>query len=386
MTRPLILFLAGVVLPVILAVAGAVLLREEEARNLQEDATARIARITGALFLREAALGSGTPPSAPSLDDPGAPSQARARAVLRAVERWAGYHTAVYLDGARTWASDPQFGPDRLPAAVVEAVRTGEQPAVPGGEIEQAAVVGLPGGDGTASLAILAAPLVPRSASLPLSNLLPVLTVAVILSVVAAWVLFQAPAATEMEEGRQRPGRMQTALVVLIPILAGWALLGYLRRDLERVGEEMTRRELSRTVALVRNRIPDVPVEEIQAVTGFDATRIEGGRVMETTVESAGLSAGLAQSPSPPAGLTSSGRVQADGSRAVYLALRQPGSGVLMLTTPDPDPRVRLHSTLLWFLSVVIALPGGAALLGGRLVSFPPPKARTAPAPDENGA
>lgn len=385
MTRPLILFLAGVVLPVILAVAGGVLLREEEARNLQEDATARIARITGALFLREAALGSGTPPSVPSLDDPGAPSN-RVRAVLRAVEREAGYHTAVYLDGARTWASDPEFGPDRLPSGVLEAVRGGEHPAAPGGELEQAAVVGLPGGGGTASLTVLAAPLVPRSASLPLSNLLPVLTVAVILSVVAAWVLFQSPAAVEAEEGRRPPGRMQTALVVLIPILAGWALLGYLRRDLERVGEVMTVRELTRTVALVRDRIPDAPVEELRAVTGFDATRIEGGRVMETTLESAELSAGLAQSPSPPAGLTSSGRVRADGSGVVYLAVRQPGRGVLMLTTPDPDPRVRLHSTLLWFLSVVIALPGAAALLGGRLVSFPSPEARRAPEGVEDGA
>lgn len=386
MTRPLILFLAGVVLPVILAVAGAVLLREEEARSLQEDATARIARITGALFLREAALSSGTPPSAPSLDDPGAPSEPRVRAVLRAVERMAGYHTAVYLDGARTWASDPEFGPDRLPAGVLEAVREGKQPAVPDGEMEQAAVVGLPGEGGTASLAVLAAPLVPRSASLPLSNLLPVLTVAVILSVVAAWVLFQTPTATEVEEGQRRPGRMQTALVVLIPILAGWALLGYLRRDLERVGERMTVQELSRTVALVRNRIPDAPVEELRAVTGFDATRIEGGRVMETTLESPELSAALAQGPSPPAGLTSSDRVRAGGEGAVYLALRQPGRGVLMLTAPDPDPRVRLYSNLLWFLSVVIALPGAAALLGGRLVSFPSPEARRAPEEVEDGA
>lgn len=366
MTRPLVLFLAGVVLPVILAVAGAVLLREQETRQLQEDAAARIARVTGSLLMREAALGSGAPPAPPSAESPGAPTAGQVRTVLRAVERMGGYHTAVYLDGARTWATDPSFGPDRLPPGVEEALRRGEHAGAPD-KVVQGAVVGLAGGEGTASFAVLAAPVVARSASLPLSNLLPVLTVAVILSVLAAWVLFQPPGENGGEAGRRRPGRMQTALVVLIPILAGWALLGYLRRDLERTVGEMTVRELTRTMAIVRSRIPGASVEEIRAVTGFDATRVERGSVVETTLESPGLRAGLARSPSPPAGLTSSGRVQARTTGAAYLALRQTAGGVLILTTPDPDPRVRLYSMLLWFLSVAIAVPGAAALLGGRL-------------------
>lgn len=367
MTRPLVLFLAGVVLPVILAVAGAVVLREQETRQLQEDAAARMARITGSLLMREAALGSGTPPAPPSGESPGAPTAGQVRTVLRAVERMAGYHTAVYMDGARTWATDPAFGPDRLPAEVEEALRRGEHAGAPA-EVVQGAIVGLAGGEGTASFAVLAAPVVARSASLPLSNLLPVLTVAVILSVLAAWVLFQPPSGAGGEAGGRRPGRMQTALVVLIPILAGWALLGYLRRDLDRTVGATTTRELSRTMAIIRSRIPGASVEEILAVTGFDATRVERGTIAATTLESPGLRAGLLRSPSPPAGLTSFGRVQGRTTGAAYLALREAGGGVLILTTPDPDPRVRLFSMLLWFLSVAIAVPGAAALLGGRLV------------------
>lgn len=289
----------------------------------------------------------------------------------RMVDRMTGYRVAFYREGIRRWTVDPPAGPDRVPPhARAELARAG------GGAVAA--------GDGAGSWHAVADGVVfaslarPRTPSLPLRSLLPVLGVALLLAVVAAAVLFD-PAAERGGRGAAGPaGRTQTALLVIIPLLAGWAVLGYLERDFSRKVERAVITDLTRAIALVRGGdLGLAPVDTVMRLTRFDATRIRSGAVEETTLAAPALGGELARTRFPPS-LAPLGAVRTGDEAARYLAVRQPDGSVLALTTPLPDARLSglrfrlfllgLGAALpaLLFLILVPAASSGAATLRGR--------------------
>jgi hypothetical protein len=252
--------------------------------------------------------------------------------VVWALERDAGYESAIYLRGARAVGSDIDFGPDSLAPRTVRAMATplpDQSVQVPGA---LGALVPLRTGAGgtTGSVALLAHPSTPRAdhfaaGALPLA-----------LIVAAGLILLRMAAVSPGSRRRDEDGGRTEFIVTSIPLLLSMAfvvlVVVHFRSDLEGYTTDFLAREL----AVAARMGPDLSAEDLARVTGADATILRSGQV-----ESSSLPPGLVLSRLPaeiPGEFRGTiwGRVSVPGDDVLLSAREREDGSALVLSEVHP--------------------------------------------------
>ncbi len=280
----------------------------------------------------------------------------------RVLELWpgiAGYRLALYLRGKRTVTTEPAFSPEvlhpetllalgREPEGMVLAVGTGKGmlrafQAVPGRPSEVAVLVAADqdtavGGVGT---------------SAPLT----VLFVVLLLSAAAAWLTLHPRQPVVPGSGDLEQSPLQWALITLVPLLAGVAILLSLDRDYRQTATLSLRDQMSRAIVLVKQVDRMGSVRDAQAITGFDAALLGGGTIETATRDDIDLRSALGELRPPPRNFTSSGIVGANHESRFNSAARTPDGATLILMGPRISQKLGALRTKLGLVGILVLLP-----------------------------
>ncbi len=358
MKRPYLTYLLAVVLPSALAVAAILAVARSEWAEVLHASDARVAHIlvaafeqdlggetdslvanaapTSGLDTTQATVGralvgdtvtglrtSGASPEvfvlAPPADGDPAASVRFASAPLEGdapgrIGRATGYALSLYLNGRRWASTEEPAGPETLPA--------------PGAPRPAGALAALGGGTfGDATIVALARrhDRVPGPVPVPL-----VLTIALLL-------LFAALSGWIQISGRPRgapPRRSRTmVLLALVPALTAGAFMIQMDWEFDTRLRETSAEDLSRALASASVRGVTASAEEVHRLTGFDATIVRGGEVVQSTL--AGPAPAVAALPEPPASLTVTGRVVNQRGPSAYAAHRTDEGAFVVVTAPE---------------------------------------------------
>jgi hypothetical protein len=308
--RTYLAFLLAVVLPAALAAAAGAVLADRAWQELRHDSQIRLGRMALRAFEEDAAPGI-------------APSPAQ-------VGRATGYRIALYEGSRRVAATEPPPGPDALERSVLEASGSpsGAVLRLPD-EGADAAVVSRPGPEARAgAYAVLVVAAEPAVASLPLPLLL-VTGLLLLFSSLAGWIQLAG-----------RPGGSSVASLLLlsaVPALTAGVFLIQADRLYRKAENDAERKDLSRALALARLRGVAGEPEQVRALTGFHAWRVQGGEAVATSLP--GPAEAVASLPAPPGSFTSTGRVATPEGEAAYVALRLPEGGFVVVTAARSSER-----------------------------------------------
>lgn len=291
-----------------------------------ETVSAMRPRESGAEVIVLTAAAPGDPPG--SLRYAGAPLTEAPLAVARS----AGSRLSLYLNGGRVLTTRDSLGPDTLSRETLVALSAAahglDLSGTDGALVALDHPVGLP-----SSVAVMVAPTTPPAPPVPL----PLMLVAGLLflfAAVAGWIQLGA-AGTADGAGR----RGSILLVSLVPVLTALGFLVQSDRLFQDAARSGTTRDLTRALAVASARGVAHSPELIRELTGFQATRVRGGQVEETTLDEP-LDA-LASLPAPPPSFTSAGTLATSEGPSLYVALRLPGRGLVVVSALTPDGRVR---------------------------------------------
>lgn len=256
--------------------------------------------------------------------------------VLEELTSITGYRLALYLRGTRTVTTEPPFSPEALHPDVLLALARQtdgmvlESDGVTGTLRAFQAIPGRP-----SDVAVLAAEeentdVVAGDVSAPVT----VLFVVLLLSGFAAWTTLHprdpvVPGTAQLEHST-----LQWSLVVLVPVMAGVAIVLSLDRDYRQSATVSMRDQLNRAIILVKQVDQIGSASAAGAITGFDAARLRAGSVEATTRDEADLIDALAELRPPPPNFTSSGVLALETETRFYSAARTPDGATLVLIGP----------------------------------------------------
>lgn len=158
--------------------------------------------------------------------------------------------------------------------------------------------------------------------------------------------------------------------MVLVPVLAGAAILMSFDRDYRQSATLSTRGQLSRAIILIRQVDRMGSVTGARAVTGFDAARIKGGAVEAATRDEADLIEVLGTLGPPSPNFTSSGVLALEDGNRFYSAARTPDGATMILIGPDSDKQLGEVRKRMGLAGILILLP---PLMFLWLADFPRP-------------
>ena len=256
--------------------------------------------------------------------------------VLEVLPSIAGYRLALYLRGRRTMTTVPTFSPAVLhPEVLLALARQAE-----GMALELDGVAGalrafqtIPGRP--SDVAVLAA--AEDDTSIEAAGMtapVTVLMVVLLLSGFAAWTTHNPRRPSVPIAGPVEQSTLQWSLVVLVPVIAGVAIVLSLDRDYRQSAAASMRDQLNRAIILVKQVDRISSVSAAGAITGFDAARLRAGGVEAATRDDVELISALAELRPPPPSFTSSGVMDVDGDTRFYSAARTPGGATLVLIGP----------------------------------------------------
>ena len=279
--------------------------------------------------------------------------------VLELLPSIAGYRLALYLRGTRTVTTEPPFSPEVLhPEVLLALARQAdgmvlEADGATGALRAFQAVPGRPSDVAVLAIATEDTRIAAGGTTAPVTGLI----VVVLLSGFAAWTTLHPRHPPESGAGPAERSTLQWSLVVLVPVLAGLAILLSLDRDFRRGATTNMRDQLSRAIILVEQVDRIGSASAARAITGFDAARLREGEVEVTTRDEPDLIDALGELRPPPPNFTSSGTLTvADGTR-FYSAARTPNGATLALIGPTMEAglgRVRLR---LGLAGLLVLLP-----------------------------
>jgi hypothetical protein len=151
---------------------------------------------------------------------------------------------------------------------------------------------------------------------------------------------------------------VQWSLVVLVPVLAGAAIVLSLDRDYRQRATVSMRDQLSRAIILVKQVDQIGSASAAGAITGFDAARLRAGGVEATTTkDEADLIDALGTLRPPPPNFTSSGVMDVDDGARFYSAARTPDGATLVLIGPSMTRRFANVRRSLGLAGLLILIP-----------------------------
>ena len=276
--------------------------------------------------------------------------------VLELLPSIAGYRLALYLRGRRTV---PTFSPEVLhPEVLLALARQAQGMAL---ELDGVAVAlrafqTIPGRP--SDVAVLAA--AEDDTSIEAAGMtapVTVLMVVLLLSGFAAWTTYnpRRPSVSVAEPVEQ--STLQWSLVVLVPVIAGVAIVLSLDRDYRQSAAASMQDQLNRAIILVKQVDRISSVSAARAITGFDAARLRASEVEAATRDDVELISALEELRPPPPSFTSSGVTDVDGDTRFYSAARTPGGATLVLIGPTMTRRLRDVRRSLGLGGLLILLP-----------------------------
>ena len=276
--------------------------------------------------------------------------------VLELLPSIAGYRLALYLRGRGTV---PTFSPEVLhPEVLLALARQAEGMAL---ELDGVAVAlrafqTIPGRP--SDVAVLAA--AEDDTSIEAAGMtapVTVLMVILLLSGFAAWTTYnpRRPSVSVAEPVEQ--STLQWSLVVLVPVIAGVAIVLSLDRDYRQSAAASMQDQLNRAIILVKQVDRISSVSAARAITGFDAARLRASEVEAATRDDVELISALEELRPPPPSFTSSGVTDVDGDTRFYSAARTPGGATLVLIGPTMTRRLRDVRRSLGLGGLLILLP-----------------------------
>ncbi len=299
--------------------------------------------------------------------------------VAAEVARSTGYRVSLYRNGRLWGGTEPPPGPQTLDRALLldlSANRGGIR--MPNSDAVLQATA--PQEGTPPAMVALASP--SRSVAPAVEvRIVMVLGLLILFSALAGWIQF----ARRPGPQTRRPGPGSIVTLTMVPALTAVLFLVHLTRTFETTAADVSVRDLTRGLAAAGAREVSSSPESVRRITGFHATLVQSGGVMESTFASDPTEVGGL--PAPPRSFTISGRVRTPEGPSIYVALRTEGDAVLVATTPLPVARVAAFRTkclriggglIAWLLLI-----GGVLLLRGFPSSSPPGlRSRRAGAPE----
>ena len=279
--------------------------------------------------------------------------------VMELLPSIAGYRLALYLRGTRTVTTEPAFSPEVLhPEVLLALARSPDGMAFGTDDVTGTlrafqAVAGRP-----TEVAVFAA--AGADAAIPhgsASAAVTVLIVVLLLSGFAAWITHNPRRPMAEGVGAVEHSPLQWALVVLMPVLAGAAILLSLDRDYRQSATLTMRDQLSRAAILIRQVDRTGSVSGARAATGFDVARLQNGRVEAATRDEADLIEALTGLRPPPPNFTSSGVISVDDGSRFYSAVRTSDGATLILISTSTDEEFRSVRRRMGLAGLLILLP-----------------------------
>jgi hypothetical protein len=270
---------------------------------------------------------------------------------------------SIYLRGHRSATTDPPLGPTALVGSTVAALAAGGT----GVRYEEAGVRGMFGvvsaRAGTEpELVLLVGEAGGAARGRWLLTLLPILGIVLFLALTAAWTMQRAASSS-----LQKASFAQSAMVALIPVLAGAAILMAFDRGFRTEVVDSGTLELSQSMLLMRQLDHPLSPDLIKQATGFDVAIVGPSGVEGTTVAGVDLIDALSKLRLPPPNWMSSGVAATNSGPAFYEMVRVgPDRGLVLLRTDLRERATSLRRMLLQ-ISAVMVLPSGLFLaFGGR--------------------
>ena len=296
--------------------------------------------------------------------------------VLETLPSTSRYRLALYLRGKRTVTTNPPFSPLQLdPTLHMTLSRRpeGMSFSLNGSSAAIRPFQPVPGQ--RPEVVVVAAPeeglrqWVGRSTA-PVT----VLVVVLLLSGFAAWTMYRPPPQEPALRSERSP--LQWPMVVLIPVIAGIAILLAFDLGFRRATTEGLRDQVSRAVVLTRQVEATESVSGAKTVTGFEVARVIAGSVEASTTDDDDVLGALRTLLPPPPNYTSSGVLDLKGSLRIYSAARTPSGAAFVLIGPDLLGRFRAVRIRLGLWALLVLAP---PLLFLRFSDRPPPEASRLP-------
>jgi hypothetical protein len=270
---------------------------------------------------------------------------------------------SIYLRGRRSATTDPPLGPVTLAkttlariAATGSALRYAEEGARgvfvsvqsrPGSEPELVLLAGEAGVGSTRGRWLL--------------TLLPILVIVLFLAVTAAWTMVRSSS-----DAALGTSLAQSALVALIPVLAGSAILVAIDRGFQTEVVDSGTRELAGATLLVRQLELPLTPDLVKMATGFGSAIVGPDGLEEATTATNEVIGALSSLKLPPPNWMSSGAVATDLGPAFYEITRVGSDRGLVLFRTDLSDRIASLRNMLVKLSAIMLLPALLFLtLGG---------------------
>jgi hypothetical protein len=278
---------------------------------------------------------------------------------------------SIYLRGKRSATTDPPVGPTSLSESTLGALATAQG----GVRFDDGSARGVYGvvrarPETAPELVLLVGEASPEAAEGWLLTLLPMFAIVLFLALTAAWTM-----ARQGSPGRRSTSFAQTALVALIPVLAGAAILLAFDQGFNTEAHENSTDELSRATLLVRQLELPLSPDLIKRATGFEVAVIGPEGVERTTVEDAELIDALSALRLPPPSWMSFGIAATSGGPASYEIVRVGSDrGLVLLRTDLDELTTSLREALLW-ISAIMFVPAllFLALASARRPASPSP-------------
>lgn len=279
--------------------------------------------------------------------------------VLELLPSIAGYRLALYLRGRRTVTTEPPFSPEVLHPEVLLALARqagGMTLEFDGGSGALRAFQAIPGRP--PDVVVLAA--VEDDMGIEAGGMtapITVLIVVLLLSGFSAWTSHNPRRPLVPVAGPLEHSTFQWSMVVLVPLIAGVAIVLSLDRDYRQSAAASTRDQLNRAIILVKQVDRISSASAAGAITGFDAARLRAGGVEATTEDDIELIGALEELRPPPPSFTSSGVMEVAGHARFYSAARTPDGATLVLIGPTMTRRWRDVRRSLGLAGLLILLP-----------------------------
>jgi hypothetical protein len=261
---------------------------------------------------------------------------------------------SIYLRGQRSATTDPPLGPLTLARTTLEkiaAAGTGIRYSEDGGRGVFGGVQSRPGSE--PDLVLLAGEAgVGTTRGRWLLTLLPILVIVLFLAVTAAWTMMRSSS-----DAALGTSFAQSALVALIPVLAGAAILVAIDRGFQTEVVDSGTRELAGATLLVRQlELPLFPVL-VKTATGLEAAVVGPEGLEEATIAAREVRDALSALKLPPPNWMSSG-VAASELGPVFYEMTRVGAdrGLILFRIDLSEPTTSLRRILIK-ISAMMMLP-----------------------------